>query len=373
LLFCGSLVPALALVVQVQVGGGAALPVPPDVSAARSVTSRKALAAGAAVVPGLLVHGAGHYVAGEKRTAGRLLLIEGTGIAAATSSVLALGATGAARYLAAPLIASLVGGVGLFAVSGLADIYGVLAPPGGTGAAPRTAPIVTAAFGARYLHDPHASYHRLLGAALDVRAGALRLSPSAWVAEADANHRLRAEIAYRVAGPRASLPGGATADASDGSYLDIVLGGTEDRHAARGFTMRGAEVALAGRLDLGRVGPTLAGSFAEGALGAALASYRYDGVAARDRDEVLLARFGFGIYLGRLPGPAGELSLYYDHRHDGYAGGLVTRGIGSGLAGAFGLDATFFPVSRWGVRLEAQAGSALLAGVGIVHRYGELR
>ena len=42
-------------------------------------------------------------------------------------------------------------------------------------------------------------------------------------------------------------------------------------------------------------------------------------------------RFGFGVYFGRSRrARRGELLLVYDHRHDGFAGGMKIGGLGSG-------------------------------------------
>lgn len=317
----------------------------------------------AAVVPGIVIHGAGHYVLGDKRTAGLLLGAEAVGVGVTAAGALALGVSGASRYLAAPLIAGVAGGVGLFAISGLADLYGTLAPEGGTGSPALTAPVVTAAFRGRAIRDPLQPYSSLFGPALDVRWRAFRLSPSAWFADVGENRRLRATFAYRFLGPRPD------AAARDGSFVDLVFGATHHHFGDGGFTMRSGEAAIAARLDLGRVAPRLAGSFTDGHAGVAMASYAYRASPSTDRDEVLLLGFGFGIYVGRAPAPWGEIRAYYDHRRDDYAGGILTRGLSSGPAGHFGAQATFFPHPRWGLSVEGQMGSAYIAGLAVMHRF----
>lgn len=310
-----------------------------------------------------MVHGAGHFVAGEKQTAARLLAAEAVGVGVTGVGALALGISGASRYLAAPLIAGMVGGVGLFAISGLADLYGTLAPEGGTGSPMLTAPVVTAAFRGRAIRDPVQPYSSLYGPAFDVRWRAFRVSPSAWFSDVGDNRRLRATFGYRFLGPRTDHV------ATDGSFVDLVLGATHHHFGDAGFTMRGGEAAIAARLDLARVAPTLAGSFADGHAGVAMASYAYRATPSTDRDEVLLLGFGFGIYVGRAPAPWGELRAYYDHRRDDYAGGLVTKGLSSGPVGHFGAEATFFPTPRWGISIEGQMGAAYVAGLALLHRF----
>jgi hypothetical protein len=62
--------------------------------------------------------------------------------------------------------------------------------------------------------------------------------------------------------------------------------------------------------------------------------------------------------------------LYYDHRHDDFAAGQP--GLGSGALGHFGLDGRWFMDERWGLLLDAQAGSALVIGASLLMRQGSL-
>jgi hypothetical protein len=62
--------------------------------------------------------------------------------------------------------------------------------------------------------------------------------------------------------------------------------------------------------------------------------------------------------------------LYYDHRHDGFAAGLKMTGLGSGVAGHFGMEGRLYLDSQWGLLLDAQVGSAYVAGLSILFRHG---
>ena len=68
---------------------------------------RRAVAIGASVVPGVVVHGSGHWVAGRPRAARRLLLLEGIGLGAFLGGGLTLVLTGANRYVVGPRLRSL--------------------------------------------------------------------------------------------------------------------------------------------------------------------------------------------------------------------------------------------------------------------------
>jgi hypothetical protein len=87
---------------------------------------------------------------------------------------------------------------------------------------------------------------------------------------------------------------------------------------------------------------------------------------------MLLAAFGFGVYLGRRTDRWGEARIFYDHRHDDYAGGLKIPGLGSGTLGHFGVDGRAFFTDHWGARAEVQAGAGWLAGISLVYRYGRV-
>ncbi|HEU4410955.1 MAG TPA: hypothetical protein VFS43_37225 [Polyangiaceae bacterium] len=349
-------------------GADAAAPGPAGAAGRRpACPERSAWAVGAAIVPGLLVHGAGHYVMGEKRTAGRLLTLEGVGLGAVGGGLVLLAASGASRRLVAPVAAVTIAGVGLFAISTLADLYGVLAPPGGTGAPLTVAPRFGAELGLRYVYDPVFAYRTFTFQALEARLGGLRVAQSGWYSLGEhRNRRLRLEGAYRLYGP---LPAGDGERARDGSFVEAEAALTDHDFDSEGFAVTTGEVSLRGRLDLGRLGPTLAGSFAELGVGTALAANRYDR-HPDEADSLLLGGFAFGVYLGRRADRWGEAKVYYDHRHDGYAAGLKMTGLGSGVPGHFGARALFFFAPSWGAQAEVQAGSAYVTGLSLLYRYG---
>jgi hypothetical protein len=317
---------------------------------------------GAAVFPGVLVHGAGHWVAGDRRTGYRLLAMEGVGLGLAAGGLATLAATGASRHLSPVIFATPVAGAGLFIVSWLADVQGVALPSGARGAPLLTAPVLEARLGTRYVHDPTIEYGTLVGPALDLRWGRWRLSPGAWIATGGHNTRLDLDVGFRPTGPR---PG---AFSADGSYVEVVLGATHHRFR-EDFDLTVLEAGARGRFDLRRLAPSLAGSFAEWGLGLGWALTHYHvGARETDADGLLLARFGYGLYFGHAPGRTGEVMAYYDHRHDDYAGGLKLTGLGSGVAGHVGLDGTWYFHGRWGALIEGQVGSASLVGLSLIHR-----
>jgi hypothetical protein len=327
--------------------------------------SRRALAAGGALVPGFFVHGTGHFILGEGRTGLRLVAAEGAGVGLVVGGLGGAAAFGASRRVIAPLVLATVTGAGLFGISLLADLYGVLAPEGGTGNPPEALPWVETQLGLGYVYDPVFAYRAFLVPGVDLRLRSFRLSGSGWFAMDDENARLRAEAAYRFFGP--GTPGGPRA--ADGSFLEVETAFTHHRYTSNNFAITTGEVTLQGRLDLARIGPTLRGSFAEMGWGVAFETYRH-GRRALEENELLIPHFAFGAYIGHEGYPRGEAKLYYEHRHDGYAAGAKTPGLGSGVAGHLGLQSRIYLGPRWGLLADVQAGSAYVGRLSLLFRLG---
>jgi hypothetical protein len=330
----------------------------------------------AAVFPGLIWHGAGVWLQGRTLTAERLSLMEGAGLGGTLLSGLVLFATGAARHWVGPAALLGVAGAGTFMASFAADLYATWAPRDGFGAPERALPLLEASLGYGYVDDPVFRFHHFLTTSADGRLGPWHARARTASAPSQGNQRFELLAGYRLLGP----PGGAGARAVDGTYLEPQLGYSEHHFEASGFTSRVLEVELAARLDSERLLPDVHGAYFQ--LGAGLAkewlAYDLPGVDAVDDTSLLLAHVGFGVYLGhRSPelhaapeSAGGEVELYYDHRHDGFAGGLKTHGIPSGPVGHFGLTGSYQWTPAWGLRAETEIGSAWVAGLSAVFRVG---
>jgi hypothetical protein len=321
-------------------------------------TGERALALTAAVFPGVIVHGSGSWVLGRDQTGARLLVVEAGGLSLIFASLATLFYTGAARNLAAPAAASAVAGMGLFSISWQADLYAAIASPGGWGRAATRAPAWETELGYRHLVDPRFQYRSFLVTALTARSDRVRFSPALWASADDSNSRLRLEVAYRFWGPTRAAP------AADGSYLELELAATEHRYPRERFTLGTLEWFVGGRLDLQRLAPDLAGSFGEMGVGSAHQVTSFEVAAAESTSsQLLLQRFAFGVYEGDPSGAGGEWAMYYDHRHDDYAGGLLMPGLGSGVAGHIGLAGQHFFDRNWGFGVLFEVGSACVAGL----------
>ena len=307
---------------------------------------------------------------GDRKTARRLLAAEGLGLAGLVTGFAALGVSGASPHFVSPSILLIVAGAGLFSTSALADLYGVLTPPGGTGAASPSVAAVEARAGTLFVRNPTFPYRWLASTGMDLRLHRWRLAPTLFRTFAGPTLRAEVRAGYRLRGRQTGRSSGP--------------GNTErELHRARRGTgppprgSRGSSPSisppprscLSGRTELARLAPSLAGSFLDWGFGLAMGASHYGGpVGTFEATDLLLARFGYGFYLGRGPAPRAEVLLAYDHRHDDFAGGLKIPGLGSGPAGYFGVEATAHLHESWGVRAVAQAGSAHVVGLQLVYR-----
>lgn len=320
---------------------------------------RRSAAIAAAIFPGVLAHGSGHFVLGERAVARRLLVAEGIGFGLAAAGGVPLFVTGASRHYTAVPVAMLVSGAGVFLLSWAADVYGATGAVGPR-APPATAP-VELELGYGYVQDPRFAYRSFAVAAASIDVGPVVLAPVAWLALDDDNQRLRLEGRY------AFWRGG------DASRLEVVSAATHHRYPDDGFAVSTLEGGVAGRLDMARIGDSLAGSFADLSLGLGgeLTNYYTPGAGA-DLGEILLVRFGYGVAFG-CPGRVhGEASIYYDHRRDTFTGGISPgTGPGSGFMGLIGVEGLVHLGSRWGLRARFEQGAARVFNLGLLTRFGD--
>ena len=321
----------------------------------------------AALVPGVILHGSGTWLEGRTETSERLLVAEGTGLLATFLSGAVLFRTGAARNLVGPTALLAVAGVGTVGLSLLTSLYATWAPRSGWGEpAPRRA-LLASSLGYTYVADPQFEFHHFLTTHLDLLLGAapsLHLELATAHAPDQGNQRYELLSGLRLFEQRPDA-----ARAPDGSYLEPHIGFSEHRFDRSGFVTRVLELELAGRLDAARVLPDVRGAFFQLGAGWAEQWFAFDlpGVQALTASSLLLAHLGFGVYVRR----SAEIELYYDHRHDGFAGGLTALGLGSGVAGHFGLRGQVDISPSWGVEAQAQVGSAWLLGLAAVLHAGE--
>jgi hypothetical protein len=329
------------------------------------------LAAVLSVVPGILLNGSGQFALGHRDTAYRLFAMQGIGTALILLGALPIGLTAASRYVTGPAAGLAVAGLSLGSTAWFADMFGTMVPLELRGEPELSLPRIEAELGYRYVHHPSVLYGNVLVNRLTLRWEGLRLEPSALIAVDGLEQALRARIGYRYFGPRAAP----APRARDGSFLDLEVAVGQVRFPAQGFSIATGELFPSGRLDLAVLSPELRGAFSELGLGFGLQRFDYELGPGRevpgDYALVLLARFGFGIYLGAESAPRGELRWYYDHRHDEFAGGTHQAFVG--IAGHVGMDAQVYLTEQLGLRSELELGGGTVAGLSLLVRDGVAR
>ncbi|WP_240360253.1 hypothetical protein [Pyxidicoccus caerfyrddinensis] len=341
-------------------------PVSPGLAPLSPMNDRpfKVIPVAASVLPGLVFHGLGPWLAGDGQTAKRLFALEGTGLGLIALGGVPIAFTGASRRTIAPLYAVTLAGFSLFGVSALANLYAVTSPAFDPGVPASSLPPLELEMGYQYVSDPSFDYGHFVSLGALARLDTVKLEAAARLSPGEGNTQVRMGGAYRLLGE----PEGARRG-SDGTALDAELYGLFHRYPTEGFTVAGAEVGLRGRYAMARVSPALAGSFAEASIGTSLQGYSYPGaVNEGNLDEQLLFTFGYGVWLGRGGPVRGDALLYYDHRKDGFAGGMRTRG--GGVVGSFGLRGRALLMNDWGVAAEVQAGGAIVGRLSLIYAVG---
>ena len=332
---------------------------PPQEDSAQ--VGERALATGAALVPGLLLHGSGHYVRGERKTAWSLLVMEATGLGLVGVGLGGLALTGASRRVVTPLAMTTMVGGSLFLLSFVADVYGAARGRDALGK-PGFVPRVETSIGVRAIYDPIFPHRYLVVETIDARFGAWRISPSVWFAPERPNTRARVEVGYRFLGAE---PAPDRAAPSRGSYVEGFGGVTHHAYTADAFRLTTFEWTLRGRVDLRKLGRQLRGTFAELGLGTGVVRNTYDALGISETTTLFLGTFAFGTYLGD---GKGEAALVYDHRRDGLVGGARLPGIPAGFLGSGGLRAKYFFTDELGIAGEAIFGGAYIGGFSLVVR-----
>jgi hypothetical protein len=325
-------------------------PVAPHVSPAR-----RALAITAAIVPGVVLRGAGSWVVGEKRAAKRLAIVAGAGLVLAGAAGGLVGGSGGNPYTV-PAVPLVLAGAGAILTTWAADIW---TASGGGCVCGRVdaAPPWSIEVGETWVHDAYRGriHGRVAGRVelgrVDVAAAALaHVRGDGWLAFADARVRILGAAATGT-------------EISDGSRLFVRVGGRIQRDDEDRVTQSVGELEIGGRYDMRHLDGALRASFAEMSTGVGLVRAEY-ARASTDLDSILLHRFGWGVYL-----PGGEAQLYYDHRRDGLAGGIAAWRA-AGFVGSVGANADIRVHGPWAVRGELQLGNAWVTTLALSYRGG---
>lgn len=316
---------------------------------------RRAAAIALAIVPGVVLRGTGSWIVGDKRSAKKLAITAAGGLAVAGGLGGLIGLSGANPYttVAVPLVLT---GAGALLTSWAADIYVAAGGRRMRTSARATSPWSIEA-GETWLHDAYrerlharAAGRFALGRVDLGGMGLFDVGGDGWLAYGDA---------------RVRLLGAAATDEiiEDGSRLWARVGGRVQRDDDDRVTQVVGEIEVGGRLDLRHFDRALASSFGELSVGLGALHATYAG-ETNDLDSILLSRFAWGMYV-----PGGEVSLFYDHRRDGLAGGIAAYRA-AGFVGSVGATADLRVNGPWAIRGELQIGNAWLTTLAFAYRGG---
>jgi hypothetical protein len=314
--------------------------------------ARRAAAIAAAVVPGLLLHGAGSWVAGRPLTARRLATSEAVGIAMIVAGGLPILATYGSPKVVFPGVPIVVSGVGVFLGGWIGDIWAASGASSLAGQARAESPRVIDA-GVSWMRDPYRGDRALLELGAGWRWRGWGLAPRA---------RIDVQGQYGEGGFDASwhLLGRAAQSRviAAGHRLFGRLGAFARFDRGDDLTAFWNEAEIGGRFDMRAIDAALAGMFFEASAGLALEVTRYSS-AVYDVGSTLLARYAVGAYLGH---GRGELSISYDHRRDDLVGGFFA-GRAAGFFGHLGAHLQLRTGPRTALLLGVELGTALLSTI----------
>jgi hypothetical protein len=326
-------------------------------------SSQRLLASGGSILPGVLLHGAGSWLRGEEDTALELITLEGIGLGLFFGGGTTIVLSGAARSLIGPAVATTAIGAGLFATSWLLDVYQVNMPRDARGTERGRRDGLRSYLEWVTVGSPQFHYGPMLRHGAAAHWQRLAFAYEGAHAPSGRFEQLRVEGGYRL---------WHAAKATSGSALDVGLATLSSSHLDEDFKTQGLELSTRLRLDSRSLSKRIDGAFTEfqvGVVGRRTTWLATPEAPSATFDETLLiARTGFGVYLGDPWREGGEVQLYYDHRHDGLAEGMLASGLGSGVLGHAGIAGEYFPFSHWGLRLSGEVGSAWVLAAGLSFR-----
>lgn len=322
----------------------------------RISTARRVAAIGAALGPGLIVHGLGSWIVDERPAAKRLVATEGIALLGAAAGILAIAGSGGSEKTIIPAVPMALFGTGAFLSSWFADIY--VAAGGTREGLSRSRPPWRVDVGGAWQHDAYRErVFARTGGRIDV--GRLGFGATGLLDAGGDAALVEGNLHVRVIG--AASTGEPT---SYGHRLDVRVGGRWHQDDIDDVRQLVGEAEVGGRLDFGAVDRALAGTFGEVSFGLGVARIEY-ARSQTDTDAILLTGFGFGAYLGQR----GEARVFYDHRRDGLVGGLPAGGL-SGFLGSVGAGVDLRVLGPWAVVGEVQVGNGWFTTFGVGYRGG---
>ncbi|MGC4114194.1 MAG: hypothetical protein QM765_06140 [Myxococcales bacterium] len=284
----------------------------PTLASARALdapwTSRP-VAIGLSFVPGVVIPGLGHRLTGDPRTANRLLLTSGLGVAATLAGGATLLFTGGNHDVAPYGMALLFAGVSTWMASWLGDVVGTLRPEGQVRPFQREDSLTAALlYGPSLAHSGSVKHLGILRA--DYESPKVLLD--GW-----------ASLAPGTRYQEIHLRGGLKLYGDDKrSHLALVLEGLREIGADSDANGHGAALMLEGRIDAGVLDRSMTGLVFIQRIGGGAIAYSYDGSAATDLQPLLVLETGLSLALTDWF----EVSAVYSQRPDKRLGMVFDHG-----------------------------------------------
>jgi hypothetical protein len=313
---------------------------------------RGCLPGAVAIFPGVIVHGAGHYAAGDRETATDLMLIEAAGLITFLGASAYYAYTGASRKVSPVMVPLIAAGSSVFVLSWIADLYGSRPGPRRRSSVPllRSGNLFEPFIGIATVNDRQFDYSGFYHYGFRAEYNGLHIKPIAWDSVDTDNRRYQVEAGYELVGdtgPLLSSPGGflETGPLFRSGYHDF---------GDDGFRKTWIDAGLTARFMPGGIWPSMSGSFLFFELG-----YNREWVRFTESDDApvlasnqMLFESGFGIERG-AGGPSGVMFyFFYNHRRDGFTGGLQ-----GGFTGYFGMALKFI-IDKFSLSFNYSYGSA---------------
>ena len=305
-----------------------------------------ALATGAAVVPGVFIHGAGHFTLGERQSAYRLLAMEGVGLAGVIGGIGTLAAVGGSEKFAFVYVPMTVTGLGLFTISFLADVIGAA-----HGTAPWAEPTILSGMTVRTgyvgLFGSKHSFRHLGELSAEWRTDQLVLDGRATL------HPQGDFAGYGIlAGWKLWAPANEPVTRL-GFYSELA----HQDFRQEGFAMTTFRAFAQLRWNLGDLVATMQNAWILGRMGWGFDAFHFDGTSEDDDGlPFLVSDIGIGLMATSWV----ELELSYRHRKGELPGGMSLSDGLSGFAGMLELRSRVELGKGWALAPGARLGTGVM-------------
>ena len=312
----------------------------------------------ASIFPGTVLHGSGHFVAGDTDAALMLLKYEGLSILTLAAGGVPFAISGASdktNWITIPVLAAGLGGF-LYTMS--LNWYG--AANGGRLAKPRTGRDPEINLGYANYSNAELAIEHVVNANATFYHGQFQFTPQVAMSPGASYQNYFLESKWQLLGSEGFWP----LEKNDTSYVNLGTSVDYQRFSDFGASISAAELFFDFRYQLDRLHHTFSGSYAETEFGYSTIFYGFDstGNLFEDHNHSLVIRFVFG-FVFEVGKSEFDWSMFYDHKRYTLVGGIP-----GGVAGYFG-SALKFTMSTIIARLEVASGSALATQFSLGYRF----